>query len=75
MKDYFIVDPNNGILTSGGVIARYGKIGNWLISESGLYQRYTAPANSPITANRYMYLGYPGVSDAEINAAKSAYAS
>lgn len=75
LKDYFIVDPNNGILTSGGVIARYGKIGNWLISESGIYQKYTAPANSPITANRYMYLGYPGVSDAEINAAKSAYAS
>ena len=74
LKDYFIVDPNNGILTSGGVIARYGKIGNWLISESGIYQKYTAPANSPITANRYMYLGYPGVSDSDIAAVKSAYA-
>jgi len=36
-NDYFIVDPNNGVLTTGGIIARYGKIGNWLISSSGLY--------------------------------------
>ena len=32
-KDYFIVDPNNGILTTGGIIARYGSIGNWMISK------------------------------------------
>ena len=55
-KDYFIVDPNNGILTTGGVIARYGKIGNWLISSAGLYQKYTG---STTTTSRYMYLGYP----------------
>jgi hypothetical protein len=22
--DYFIVDPNNGVLTTGGIFARYG---------------------------------------------------
>jgi len=55
-KDYFIVDPNNGVLTTGGIIARYGKIGNWSISSAGLYQKFTGdtPTNS-----RYMYLGYP----------------
>jgi len=36
-NDYFIVDPNNGILTTGGIIARYGKLGNWMISSDGLY--------------------------------------
>lgn len=56
LHDYFIVDPNNGVLTTGGVIARYGKIGNWMISQAGLYQKHTdaIPAQ-----NRYMYLGYP----------------
>jgi len=71
-KDYFIVDPNNGILTSGGVIARYGKIGNWMISDSGLYQRYTSSTNSSIN-NRYMYLGYPGVDDSTILNIKNRY--
>jgi len=56
-KDFFVVDPNNGILTTGGIIARYGKIGNWLISEVGLYQKYTG---DDLASSRYMYLGYPG---------------
>ena len=56
LHDYFIVDPNNGVLTTGGVIARYGKIGNWMISEAGLYQKHTDAAPDQ---NRYMYLGYP----------------
>lgn len=51
--DYFIVDPNNGILTTGGVIARYGKIGNWMISSDGLYQK-----SSTLSFKPYMYLGY-----------------
>ena len=72
LKDYFIVDPNNGVLTSGGVIARYGKIGNWMISSSGLYQKYTG--SSTITENRYMYLGYCGVKDTDVNNIKAAYA-
>lgn len=35
-KDYFIVDPTRGVLTTGGVIARYGYIGEWLINKGGL---------------------------------------
>lgn len=52
--DYFVVDPNNGVLTTGGVIAKYGKIGNWMISDNGLYQR-----NDSADDSRYMYLGFP----------------
>lgn len=68
VNDYFIVDPNNGILTTGGIIARYGKIGNWLISSSGLYQRHTRKdeyGNSLynndgyLVTDKFMYLGYP----------------
>lgn len=74
INDYFIVDPNNGVLTSGGIIARYGKLGNWMISDSGIYQRYTASAGSSIE-NRYMYLGYPGINDAQIAEATSEFES
>lgn len=74
INDYFIVDPNNGVLTSGGIIARYGKLGNWMISDSGIYQRYTASAGSS-TENRYMYLGYPGINDAQIAEATSEFES
>lgn len=49
-NDYFIVDPNNGVLTTGGIIARYGKIGEWMISQEGLYQK-----NKEM--NQFMYLG------------------
>lgn len=49
-NDYFIVDPNNGILTTGGIIARYGKIGDWMISQEGLYQK-----NKEM--KHFMYLG------------------
>ena len=62
-SDYFIVDPNNGVLTTGGIVARYGKIGNWMISDNGLYQRY-----DPKTADdkgRYMYLGFPSTETTE----------
>ena len=56
-KDYFIVDTNNGILTTGGIISRYGKIGNWIISSQGLYQRHVDSNN--LLNNRFMQLGYP----------------
>jgi len=73
-NDYFIVDPNNGVLTTGGVIARYGKIGDWVISESGLYQRYT-PTDTLASKyeNRYMYLGHPGMERDEIKNLRIAY--
>ena len=48
-NDYFIVNPSYGVFTSGGVIARYGAIGNWMISDQGLYQK---------ASGKYMYLGY-----------------
>ena len=47
--EYFIVDPNYGVLTTGGIVARYGALGNWMISNEGLYQK---------TDNSYMYLGF-----------------
>lgn len=47
--EYFVVDPNYGVLTTGGVVARYGSIGNWMISDQGLYQK---------AAGKYMYIGY-----------------
>lgn len=40
--DYFVVDPNNGVLTTGGIFARYGQIGKdtpWKISDDGLTQQ------------------------------------
>lgn len=49
--DYFIVDPNNGVLASGGIIAKYGRIGNWYITSEGLVQK-----NS--NEHKFMYLGY-----------------
>lgn len=48
-NDYFVVDPNYGVLTTGGVIARYGALGNWMISNEGLYQK---------SDNAYMYMGF-----------------
>ena len=40
--DYFVVDPNNGVLTTGGIFARYGQIGKdtpCYISDDGLTQQ------------------------------------
>lgn len=40
--DYFIVDPSYGVMTTGGIFARYGKIGKnypWVISDYGLTQK------------------------------------
>ena len=55
-KDYFIVDPNNGVLTTGGIVARYGSIGDWIISETGIYQK---KKGATVDSSRYMYFGYP----------------
>ena len=51
-NDYFVVNPNYGVLTTGGVIARYGALGNWKISNEGLYQK---------SNGAYMYLGFDEV--------------
>lgn len=40
--DFFLVDPNNGVITSGGIYARFGVLGKkypWIISDSGLTQK------------------------------------
>lgn len=60
-KDYFIVDPNYGVLTSGGVFARYGQIGTdtpWIIHNNGLTQKNNYgtiflgnPAKNPSTGD------------------------
>ena len=50
-NDYFIVDPANGMFLSGGIIATYGKLGNWTINEQGMYQKNKE-------AQKYMFLGY-----------------
>ena len=34
--DYFIVDPNRGMMTTGGIIGKYGYIGDWLLDRGGL---------------------------------------
>lgn len=56
-NDYFIVDPNYGVVTTGGIMARYGKIGNWTISKAGLYQKDSAN-------HKFMYLGYSSMDEA-----------
>ena len=60
VNDYFIVDPNYGIVSTGGIIARYGKLGNWDISKAGLYQR--DPEH-----HRFMYLGYSTMNENQYN--------
>lgn len=60
-KDYFIVDPNNGILTTGGIIAKYGRLGNWYIGNQGLYQKTTVNLGED-EKPKYMFLGYDGKS-------------
>lgn len=40
--DYFLVDPSYGVATTGGIFARYGRIGKdypWVISDYGLTQK------------------------------------
>lgn len=61
-NDYFVVDPVNGMFLSGGIIASYGKLGNWTINSQGMYQKNTE-------AQKYMFLGYnPSASkDGETN--------
>lgn len=42
-KSYFVVHPRKGIFTSGGIVAKYGKLGNWTICNNGLYQAPLTP--------------------------------
>ena len=40
--DFFLVDPNYGVVTSGGIYAKFGVLGKkypWIISDSGLTQK------------------------------------
>ena len=53
-NDYFVVDPNYGVVTTGGVVARYGALGNWMISNQGIYQK---------GEGKYMYIGYDYAKD------------
>ena len=48
-NDYFVVDVNNGILTTGGILARYGRIGEWAISAKELYHQWTDNTSSSAT--------------------------
>lgn len=40
--DYFVVDPNNGLVLSGCVFANAGYIGKWLLKDGGLFWRSSA---------------------------------
>ena len=46
-RDLFVVDPNNGILTTGGIYAKYGRLGKYLLlNDSGLiYKQYLNDKN------------------------------
>ena len=62
-KNYFVVDPNLGVLTTGGVIADYGYIGNWLIAKDGIrrrakYFKENADGETGTERYKYMFLGY-----------------
>lgn len=57
-NDYFVVDPNYGVLTTGGIIAKYGALGNWMISNQGMYQKKIYEANNSDESNKYMYMGF-----------------
>ena len=35
INNYFIVDPNQGTLITGGIATKYGRIGNWYINNQG----------------------------------------
>lgn len=62
-KNYFIVDPALGVLTTGGVIADYGYIGNWLIAKDGIrrrakYFKENLDGETGTERYKYMFLGY-----------------
>lgn len=53
--EYFIVHPKHGVFTTGGISAKYGQIGEWQISEKGLYQKHDP--NQGEKEGHYIYLG------------------
>lgn len=69
-NNYFIVDPAHGAMMSGGIVSKYGRIGNWYINSTGLYQKYINVEDSydaqgnfiGSSKNRFIYLGMPGIS-------------
>lgn len=52
-RDLFVVDPNNGILTTGGIYAKYGRLGKYLLlNDSGLiYKQHTTKKGKIVTIN------------------------
>lgn len=73
-NNYFIVDPAHGAMMSGGIVSKYGRIGNWYINSTGLYQKYIDADNSYVNGefvgssnNRFIYLGMPGISQAALD--------
>ena len=52
-RDLFVVDPNNGILTTGGIYAKYGCLGKYLLlNDSGLiYKQHTNDDGKIVTIN------------------------
>ena len=68
-NNYFVVDPAHGAMMSGGIVSKYGRIGNWYINSTGLYQKYVAEDAYDGQGNfigssssRFIYLGMPGIS-------------
>ena len=64
-NNYFIVDPNQGALITGGIATKYGRIGNWYINDNGLYQIYEDKDNPK--NSRFMYLGMPSLEKVDTN--------
>ena len=64
VNDYYIVDPNYGVFTSGSIIAKNGKIANWIITKDGLSQFFDNPVGSS-EKGKYVYLGYSAMSKEE----------
>lgn len=64
--DYFVVDANYGVITSGTILSNSGLIGNWELSKFGLMQGYSYPLNNNLNqSGRYVYLGYSPMNDNE----------
>ena len=63
---------------SGGIVSKYGRIGNWYINSTGLYQKYKNDEESydeygnfiGSSQNRFIYLGMPGVSKDDLYSVK-----
>ena len=78
-NNYFIVDPSHGAMISGGIISKYGRIGNWYINSHGLYQKYVSEESYingefvGSSKNRFVYLGMPGIKQEDLTRVKNTY--